>query len=57
MAAAVLRAIKEGKARALAARTSRCAATICIHSDTPNAVDIARAVREAVNPILMADQK
>ena len=27
---------------------------ICIHSDTPNAVDIARAVREAVTPFLDA---
>jgi UPF0271 protein len=24
--------------------------SICIHSDTPNAIDIARAVRKAVQP-------
>jgi UPF0271 protein len=28
--------------------------TICVHSDTPNAVEIARAVRDAVAPYLKA---
>jgi UPF0271 protein len=27
---------------------------ICVHSDTPNAIDVARAVREAVKPYLSA---
>ena len=28
--------------------------TICVHSDTPNALDIAAAVRNAVKPYLAA---
>ncbi|MEZ5796314.1 MAG: LamB/YcsF family protein [Paracoccaceae bacterium] len=51
MAARCLRAITEGKGTATDGSDipTRCE-TICIHSDTPNAIDIARAVRAAVQP-------
>ena len=51
MAARCVRAITEGKGTATngADIPVRCD-SICIHSDTPNAIDIARAVRAAVQP-------
>lgn len=46
-----VRAIREGKVRTVGGKdTAVGAATICVHSDTPNAVDIARAVRDAIKP-------
>jgi 5-oxoprolinase (ATP-hydrolysing) subunit A len=49
-----VRAIKEGKVKTTGNKDVAVRAdSICIHSDTPNAVDIARAVREAVNHISM----
>ncbi|MCT2539110.1 LamB/YcsF family protein [Sedimentimonas flavescens] len=50
MAARCLRAIREGQGTANDGSTfpTRCE-TICVHSDTPNAIDIARAVRAAVS--------
>jgi UPF0271 protein len=54
-AALCLRAIREGKVAGLGGRdVSVRADAICVHSDTPNAVAIARAVREAVKPYLDA---
>lgn len=48
-AAGCLRAIREGLARSTGGRDIRVGAeTICVHSDTPNAVEIARAVRGAI---------
>jgi UPF0271 protein len=48
-----LRAIEEGKAKSIngvdVAVGSEC---ICVHSDTPNAVEVARAVRQAIKPYL-----
>lgn len=48
-----LRAIREGKAKSIngvdVAVGSDC---ICVHSDTPNAIEVARAVRAAVKPYL-----
>jgi 5-oxoprolinase (ATP-hydrolysing) subunit A len=50
-----VRAIKEGKARSVGGRDVAVRAdAICVHSDTPNAVAIAHAVREAVRPYLKA---
>jgi len=51
MAARSVRAITEGKGTANDGSffPVRCD-TICIHSDTPNALDIARAVRDAITP-------
>ncbi len=51
MAARCIRAITEGKGTATDGSDIpvRCD-SICIHSDTPNAIDIARAVRAAVQP-------
>jgi UPF0271 protein len=51
MAARCVRAITEGKGTATDGSDIpvRCD-SICIHSDTPNAIDIARAVRAAVQP-------
>ena len=44
-----LRAIREGLTRSLGGKDVRVRAdTICVHSDTPNAVAIAAAVRQAV---------
>jgi UPF0271 protein len=54
-AARCLRAIKEGKAKSIGGKDVAVgSATICIHSDTPNAVAIAEAVRAAVRPYLDA---
>lgn len=48
-----LRAIKEGKTRSVGGVDVAVRAdSICVHSDTPNAVDVARAVREKVAPYL-----
>jgi UPF0271 protein len=48
-AAKCLRAIAEGKVASVGGRDIRVGAeTICVHSDTPNAVAIAAAVRAAV---------
>jgi len=44
-----LRAIAEGKTRSINGRDVQVAAdSICVHSDTPNAVEVARAVRDAL---------
>jgi len=49
------RAVNEGKTRTVAGNDIMVGAdSICIHSDTPNAVAIAEAVREAVRPYLTA---
>jgi UPF0271 protein len=54
-AAKCVRAIKEGKVRSVGGKDVTVgSATICIHSDTPNAVAIAEAVRKAVRPYLDA---
>lgn len=46
-----VRAIKEGKVRTVGGREAAVGAeTICVHSDTPNAVEIAQAVRDAIAP-------
>jgi UPF0271 protein len=46
-----LRAIAEGKTKSIHGRDVPVGAdSICIHSDTPNAVEVARAVRDAVMP-------
>ena len=48
-----LRAIKEGKTKSVGGRDVNVGSDcICVHSDTPNAIDVARAVREAVKPYL-----
>jgi 5-oxoprolinase (ATP-hydrolysing) subunit A len=47
------RALAEGKTRSVAGNDVAVGVdSICIHSDTPNAVAIAQAVREAVRPYL-----
>lgn len=53
MAERCLRAITEGRGIATDGSlfSTRCE-TICIHSDTPNAVDIARAVRAVLQPFV-----
>ena len=52
-AARSLRAIREGKTRSVAGTDVEVGAeTICVHSDTPNAVAIASAVRAAVQSYL-----
>jgi UPF0271 protein len=52
-AARCLRALTEGKTRTVAGNDVAVGAdSICVHSDTPNAVAIAEAVREAVRPYL-----
>ncbi len=54
-AARSLRAIKEGKARSIGGKDVAVGVdAICIHSDTPNALAIAAAVREAIRPYLDA---
>jgi 5-oxoprolinase (ATP-hydrolysing) subunit A len=54
-AARSVRAIKEGKVKSVGGKDVDVRAdAICIHSDTPNAVAIARAVRDAVKPYLKA---
>lgn len=48
-----VRAIKEGMVKSTGGKDVAVRAdAICIHSDTPNAVDIAKAVRAAVKPYL-----
>jgi 5-oxoprolinase (ATP-hydrolysing) subunit A len=50
-----LRAIKEGKVQSVGGKDVAVRAdAICVHSDTPNAVEIAKAVRDAVRPYLKA---
>ncbi len=52
-AARCLRALREGKVRSLGGKDIPVRAeSICIHSDTPNAVAIAKSVRAAVKPYL-----
>ena len=54
-AARSLRAVKEGKTRSVSGKDVAVGAdAICVHSDTPNAVEVARAVGEAVRPYLEA---
>lgn len=54
-AARSLRAIKEGKVESIGGKDVTVRAdAICIHSDTPNAVAIAIAVRDAIKPYLDA---
>mgnify|MGYP006215918415 CR=1 FL=1 len=54
-AARSVRAIKEGKVASIGGKDVVVRAdAICVHSDTPNAVEIAKAVREAVKPWLEA---
>jgi UPF0271 protein len=49
VAARCRRAVAEGKTKSINGRDiSVRADSICVHSDTPNAVDVARAVREAL---------
>ena len=50
-----LRAVKEGKAPSIEGTDVQVRAdAICVHSDTPNAVAVAQAVRDAVQPFLEA---
>jgi UPF0271 protein len=50
-----LRAIREGKVKGVGGGDVAVRAdAICVHSDTPNAVEIAKAVRDAVKPYLDA---
>jgi UPF0271 protein len=52
-AAKCVRAIREGKVKSVGGKDIAVRAdAICVHSDTPNAVEIAQAVREAVKPFL-----
>ena len=54
-AARCLRALTEGKTRTVAGNDVAVGSdSICVHSDTPNAVAIAEAVRAAVRPYLAA---
>lgn len=48
-AARAVRAVRDGKITSIGGKTLPVRAeTICIHSDTPNAVDIASSVRDAI---------
>jgi UPF0271 protein len=50
-----LRAIREGRTKSVNGKDVAVGAdAICVHSDTPNAVEVARAVGEAVRPYLEA---
>ena len=50
-AAKCVRAIREGLVSSVGGKDVRVGAdAICVHSDTPNAVDIAAAVKQAVAP-------
>lgn len=52
-AARCLRAIEEGKTKSVGGVDIEVGSDcICVHSDTPNAIEVARAVREAVKPYL-----
>jgi UPF0271 protein len=54
-AARCVRAIKEGLTESVGGRDVRVGSdTICVHSDPPNAVEVAQAVREAIRPWLAA---
>jgi 5-oxoprolinase (ATP-hydrolysing) subunit A len=54
-AARSVRAIKEGKTKSVDGNDVAVRAdAICVHSDTPNAVEVAIAVRNAVKPYLEA---
>lgn len=54
-AARSLRAVEEHKVKSVGGRDLPVRPdTICVHSDTPNAVDIAAAVQKAVKPYLAA---
>ena len=51
-----LRAIEEGKTESINGNDVEVGSDcICVHSDTPNAVDVALAVRNAVQPYLSSD--
>ena len=51
--ARALRAIEEGKTKSTGGADVEVRADcICVHSDTPNAVEVAQAVRKAVKPYL-----
>ena len=53
-----LRAVREGRARTLGGGDVAVRAdSICVHSDTPNAVEVARAVRSAVSSFLESPAK
>ncbi len=48
-----VRAIREGKVRSTGGKDIAVKAeTICVHSDTPNALNIARAIRQAITPYI-----
>jgi 5-oxoprolinase (ATP-hydrolysing) subunit A len=48
-----VRAIEEGKVRSVAGNDVPVRAdAVCVHSDTPNAVEIARAVKQALAPYM-----
>ena len=50
-----IRALQEGKVKSVGGKDIAVRAdTICVHSDTPNAADLAAAVRRAVAPYLDA---
>jgi 5-oxoprolinase (ATP-hydrolysing) subunit A len=52
-AARSLRAVEEGKVTSVAGNDVQVRAdSVCVHSDTPNAVDIAKAVRAALAPFM-----
>jgi 5-oxoprolinase (ATP-hydrolysing) subunit A len=52
-AAKSVRAVEEGKARSVAGNDVPVRAdAVCVHSDTPNAVAIAKSVREALAPYM-----
>lgn len=54
-AARCVRAIREGLTASIGGKDLRVGSdAICVHSDTPNAVAVAEAVREAVRPWLLA---
>jgi UPF0271 protein len=48
-----LRAVRDGKTTSVGGRELTVRGdSICVHSDTPNAIDVARAVRDAVAPFM-----
>jgi UPF0271 protein len=52
-AARSLRAVEEGKAKSVAGNDVQVRAdSVCVHSDTPNAVDIAKVVKQALAPFM-----
>ena len=54
-AARCVRAIREGLTETVNGRDVRVGSdSICVHSDTPNALEVAKTVREAVRPWLSA---